>query len=76
MSAVDMDKVGQGGAEARQGFVLAVKTCSIFCAIQHPEMDEAWFMRNTTPDQVNRLAVKIRETLSRSLESVEGYQKN
>tara|TARA_Y100000310_G_scaffold283978_1_gene306342 strand:+ start:1545 stop:1934 length:390 start_codon:yes stop_codon:yes gene_type:complete len=71
-----VDQVQEGGAEAREAFDLSVRLCATFCKIQHEELDEEWFKKHTSPDQIEQLAQVISETLQSSFEAMEAYQKN
>ena len=76
MSALDTEKLQEGGEETKRGFDLALKLCATFCSWKHPEMTEDWFRDNTDPAQINKLSETIQATLQRSYAGVEAYQKN
>ena len=75
-TGLDMKEVEKGGAQAKEGFDLALQMCALFCSIEHPELDTQWFRAHTSPVQICALAEVIKDTLMSSLEGVEGYQKN
>jgi hypothetical protein len=73
---VDMELVEKDVKASEAAFKLSVSVCATFCKVQFPDMDQEWFLQHTSPAQILRLAQVIRDTLNRSLEAVEGYQKN
>lgn len=58
------------------GLDLTIKLCAAFVSHQHPELDEEWFRRNTTGEQIEALALTIRDLLNQSFEAVEAHSKN
>ena len=73
---LDTKEIAEGGEDSRKAFDLAIDLCATFCSLKHPKMTIAWFMENTDPVQINKLADTIKATLQRSFEGVEAYQKN
>lgn len=73
---MDTEKVKEGGEETNRAFDLTMELCASFCTVEHPHMTKEWFLKNTDPGQVNKLAELIRETLLRSYEGAEAYQGN
>jgi len=71
--AIAADKTGK---ETREAFDLSIELCSVFCSHKYPEMDDAWFRDDTSPQQIEALATVISDTLLSSYEAMEGYQKN
>ena len=71
ITGLDFDKVQAGGKEAEKAFNLSMELCAVYCQTEHPEMDKAWFKRNTTPPQVNALVTAIKETLFKGYEQVQ-----
>ena len=76
ITELDFKKVQEGGAETKKAFRLSMQLCAVYCQTSHPEMNEAWFEKNTTPPQVNALVMAIKETLFKGYEQVQGYQGN
>ena len=56
-------------------FDIGVKLCALFCSVRHPEMDEDWFMQNTSPAQVGAFSEEIQAALISSFQGVEDHQK-
>ena len=75
-AGLDMSEVEKGGAEAKKGFDIALQMCALFCSLKYPDLTVEWFRENTSPAQIVALSNVIKETLTSSLEGVEGYQKN
>ena len=76
IGALDFEKVQEGGDETEKAFKLSMQLCAVFCQINNPEMDEAWFKRHANPQQVNALVTEIKSTLYKGYEQVQGYQGN
>lgn len=76
MAGLDIKEVNKGGTEAEKAFYLAIDLCVVFCSAKYPDMTKAWFMQNTDPIQINKLAETIQETLQRSYAGAEAYSKN
>lgn len=74
MSKLNMAEVEKGGKETAQAFNFAIRICAIFCSVQHKEMTEEWFLKSTSPEQIEKMAEVIRDTLNKSLKDVEAYQ--
>ena len=75
-AGLDMAEVKKGGAEAKKGFDIALQMCALLCSVKYPDLTLEWFRANTSPAQILALSNVIKATLTSSLESVEGYQKN
>ena len=73
---LDLKEVQKGGKEAEKAFGLSIDMCAVFCSAKYPDMTREWFMQNTDPVQINRLADTIKETLQRSYAGAEAYGKN
>jgi len=71
--AIEADKTGE---KTREAFDLSIKLCAVFCSHEYPDMNEQWFLGQTSPQQVEALATIISDTLLSSYEDMEGYQKN
>lgn len=71
-----METLQKGGKEARKALELLIRLCALFCAVQYPEMDERYFKTKTSPVQVEKLATAISDTLIKTFEDMEAYQKN
>jgi hypothetical protein len=76
LAGLDLKEVQKGGEEANRAFLIAIDLCVAFCSARYPEMTKDWFMQNTDPLQINRLADTIQETLQRSYAGAESYGKN
>ena len=55
-------------------FDIGVKLCALFCSVRHPEMDEDWFMQNTSPKVIcltpfNRFGYLLPATLIYSIKA-------
>lgn len=73
---LDQEKVKTDRAEMKRAFDLGIKLCSVFCSHDNPEMDEAWFMRNASAEQVNAFTVEVQKALFSSYEGVKRHSKN
>jgi len=73
---LDLDEVQKGGDAAEKAFDYAIDLCVAFCSAKYPDMTKEWFMQNTDPIQINKLAETIQETLQRSYAGAEAYGKN
>ena len=73
---LDLTEVEKGGKEAEKAFGLAIDLCVTFCSAKYPDMTKDWFMQNTDPFQINKLADTIQVTLQRSYAGAEAYGKN
>lgn len=72
MSTLDTAKIAENEPEeTKRGFNLTIRLCAAYCQWQHREMDEEWFMHNTTADQINVLGTAIREALTRAYEGID-----
>jgi hypothetical protein len=72
MQTLDSKKiVANDPEESRKGFNLTVRLCAAYCQWQHPEMDEAWFMKNTSVQQINVLGTAIRDALEKAYEGID-----
>mgnify|MGYP003998430157 FL=1 len=68
--------LGSGNSEGtHEAFDIGVKLCAVFASVQYPEMDEDWFMANTSPVQVGGFSEAIQEALLSSFAGVEAHQK-
>jgi hypothetical protein len=76
LGKLDLVEVNKGGKAAEKAFDIAIDLCAVFCSAKHPEMTKDWFMQNTDPVQINRLAETIQSTLQRSYAGAEAYSKN
>lgn len=76
MARVDLKEVSKGKKEAEKAFSLAIDLCAVFCSAKHPKMNREWFLQNTDPVQINKLAETIQKTLERSYAGAEAYSKN
>lgn len=71
LNGLDADKLGKNDpAEVRKAFDLGVELCVVFCQHQYPEMDLAWFNKNTTVVQVNKLVDGIKGALALAYEGI------
>jgi hypothetical protein len=68
---LDQKAVKEGGAEARKAFDLTVRMCAVFCSVDNPEMDEAWFRSNVDAVQLHGLANEIRRALNQAYEGID-----
>lgn len=71
MLDLDQDKMAEGGEEARKAFDLAVKMCSTFCELQHPDMTEKWFRENVDGIQLQGLQNAIRAALQQAYAGID-----
>jgi len=72
MAKLDTKKLQKNDpAEIRKAFALSVKLCSVFAQWKHPEMDETWFLENTSADQVRVFGEEIRRALTRAYEGID-----
>jgi len=76
MAKLDMDKVGEGGKEAKKAFDLGVALCSVFCTIHDPEMTAEWFQQNVDPTQIKVMSDTIKESLAKIYSDMGEYSKN
>lgn len=57
-------------------FDLTVELCATFVAHEYPEMDEAWFRKNTSAGQIKMFAEAVKDALMASYRGIEEYGKN
>lgn len=76
LAKLDQSKIQTDRTVMKQAFELGVRICSIFCSHDYPEMDEEWFMKNTSMEQVNYFATAIQTALGASYEGVKRHSKN
>jgi hypothetical protein len=74
--AFTQDELKGDRVKQKQAFGLSVKLCALFSQSQYPEMDEAWFMKHTTANQINSFASEIQGTLIRIYSEVGAHSKN
>lgn len=68
--------LGAGNSKGTQdAFIIGVKLCAAFCSVKHPEMNEEWFMQNTSPVQIGAFSEEIQSALMSSFAGVEAHQK-
>lgn len=60
----------------RKAFDLTIRLCVAFVSHKSPEMDDQWFRKNTSPQQVKVFAESIKEALVSSYAGVGAYSKN
>lgn len=58
---------------AEEAFRLSIRLCALFCEHKYPELNEAWFMANATPGQIQVFAAQITQTLVESMEGLSRY---
>ena len=68
------DAANSNSEHAHKAYELGVRLCVAFCH-EYPEMDEDWFMKNTSPTQVGFFSEAIQEALVQSYKGVAEYQK-
>lgn len=73
---IDRDKVQEDRDEMEKAFNLGVRLCSTFCKIKYPEMDEDWFVKNTTSEQVTGFANEIQKSLMKAYGEIGRHSKN
>jgi hypothetical protein len=73
---LDAKKVQGDREEMRRAFGLGVKLCAIFCEHKYPDMNEAWFLENCQPDQINGFTGAVQAALVRSYQGVGDHAKN
>lgn len=76
LQGIDPQKLSTDKTVQKKGFELAIKLCSIFFSVKNPEMNEEWFKKNCSIDQLNVLVDAIKNALISSYEGVERYGKN
>lgn len=76
MSNLNADEVKAGGDITALAFDLSIKMCAVYCQLNHPEMDEAWFKKNATAGQIQQLTTVLREALVAGYKEVEAYSGN
>jgi len=76
IQGLDAEKVQAGGDDTARAFKLGIKLCALYCSVKNPEMNEKWFMENSSPAQVQVLVDCIRNALFTGYQQVEDYSKN
>jgi len=72
----DQEEVAKDAEKTKAVLKLSCKLCAVFSSWQYPELDEKWFENNMDAAQLNMFVPKIQETLERSYNGIEAYQKN
>lgn len=73
---IDTKKIASSKSEGKRAFDLGIKLCSIFCKTKYPEMDEEWFYKNTSPQQIARLSEAIQKSLFDIYAGIAAHTKN
>jgi hypothetical protein len=55
---------------------LSVKLCSLFCEHKNPELNEEWFMENTSALQIKPFSDAIQEALMHAYDGINQNPKN
>ena len=75
MARLDMNKVKQGGDEARKAFDLSLELCAAFCKWKHPDLDAKWLRENTNVWQITKFADEVKRLLTEAYAGAESYGK-
>lgn len=76
LMSLDQEKVKIDRMEMERAFGLGIKLCAVFCSRKYPEMDDAWFRKNTSPEQVNAFASAIQSSLMNVYSGITEHSKN
>jgi len=76
ISAYDVEKLKENGEETKNAFKDILQLCVLYCKHKYPEMNEQWFLDNTTASQVEIFAHEIQEALKVSYNGIGTYGKN
>lgn len=76
LMALDHDKVKSDPDEMKRAFNLGIKLCAVFCKHKYPELDETWFLENTSPEQVNAFSGAIQASLMAVYSGIARHSKN
>lgn len=71
-----LNKLMEGGAEAKRAFEISVELCACFCSRKHPEMDVDWFYDNADSEQIESFVSAIKSALQKAYAGVASKSKN
>ena len=67
-----LDKIEEGGEEAKKSFEIAAELCSLITKAQYPEMDKQWLLKNTSIVQLKSLIELVTESVFKSIGESDG----
>lgn len=76
INALDFVKMQNNDiSELRKAIDASISLCAVFCSVEYPEMDESWFRRKATNQQIEALAKEIRTLLTKGYQDAAKHSK-